>query len=194
MNQVRKPTKRKQQKLSIELLIYRKRSHDKISQIKSAGLIIAAICRKPLNVSQMEEDLSELCKHILQQSKAINQSTDLTRKGEAIKTSFTEKRKKLNFFFGEKTFTNFQACYKNKGTNTKCTKNISDSKNQQNNSAMYNSIMADLGYYCEDLMGKPPCENAIVGVGSLAREEITPYSDFEHINLLRGDITYKTHL
>ena len=30
-------------------------------------------------------------------------------------------------------------------------------------------------------MGEAPCEYAIVGMGSLAREEITAYSDFEHI-------------
>ena len=58
----------------------------------------------------------------------------------------------------------------------------------------YKSIMADISNYCENVMGKPPCEYAIVGMGSLAREEITPYSDFEHIILLFDDVNYKSHL
>ena len=43
-------------------------------------------------------------------------------------------------------------------------------------------------------MGKPPCEYAIVGMGSLAHEEITSNSDFEHIILLIGVKNYKSHL
>ena len=43
-------------------------------------------------------------------------------------------------------------------------------------------------------MGKPPCEYAVVGMGSLAREEITPYSDFEHIILLSDDENYASYL
>ena len=43
-------------------------------------------------------------------------------------------------------------------------------------------------------MGKPPCEYSIVGMGSLARKEITPYSDFEHIIFLHDDENYDQHL
>ena len=43
-------------------------------------------------------------------------------------------------------------------------------------------------------MGEAPCEYAIVGTGSLACEEITPYSDFEHIILLCNDKNYKSYL
>jgi len=40
----------------------------------------------------------------------------------------------------------------------------------------YKTIMAELGKYCEKVMGKPPCKYAISGMGSLAHEDITPYS------------------
>ena len=54
--------------------------------------------------------------------------------------------------------------------------------------------MAEISQYCEVIMGKAPCEYAIAGMGSLAREEITAYSDFEHIILLFDDENYKSYL
>ena len=47
----------------------------------------------------------------------------------------------------------------------------------------YLQIMADVSQICEDGMGNPPCQYAVVGMGSSARKEIIPYSDFEHIIL-----------
>ena len=54
--------------------------------------------------------------------------------------------------------------------------------------------MADISLFCQDVMGTPLCEYAIVGMGSFARCEITPYSDFEHIILLSEDKNYKSNL
>ena len=46
--------------------------------------------------------------------------------------------------------------------------------------------MADLAAYCHDVMGNSPSRLALVGMGSLARKEITPYSDFENIIVLEN--------
>jgi len=54
--------------------------------------------------------------------------------------------------------------------------------------------MSNISQFCEDIMGKPPCQYSIVGMGSLAQEEITPYSDFEYIILLCDDKNYKSYL
>ena len=58
----------------------------------------------------------------------------------------------------------------------------------------YKQIVAELSQYCEQVMGKAPCQYAIVGMGSLAREEITPYSEFEHVILLSDDKNCKSYL
>ena len=175
-------------------MIYRKRSPDKIALIKSAGLINAAIFRNPSNASQIKSDLFELCRHILQQSNAKNQSADLIKKGEEVKASITALREEVNVFLTTKV----------PQVPNHATRQTAQTLNAQKISAIqqinktiackYKSIMADISHYCEHVMGKPPCEYAIVGMGSLAREEITPYSDFEHIILLFDDINYESHL
>ena len=40
-------------------------------------------------------------------------------------------------------------------------------------------------------MGPTPCKYAVVGMGSLARNEISPYSDFEHIVIQENDQNMK---
>ena len=37
---------------------------------------------------------------------------------------------------------------------------------------------------CLAIMGKQPCEHTVLGLGSIARYEITPFSDFEHAIVL----------
>ena len=58
----------------------------------------------------------------------------------------------------------------------------------------YKQTMAELSQYCDGVIGKAPCVYTIVGMGSLAREDITTYSDFELIILLFNDENYKFDL
>ena len=51
----------------------------------------------------------------------------------------------------------------------------------------YIQIMGDVASYCRDVMGDAPCNFAIIGMGSLARKEITPFSDFEHVIALQDE-------
>ena len=172
-------------------LIYRRRSPDKISLIQSAGLLNAAIFRNPSNVSEIKTDLSELISHILFLANAKTQSTDLIQKATSVKQSLNEMRNDVN-----QTLSNCPAIVQNVQNKAKHFGALSDFMlkrqnakkfdktkkiNQINNfiAEKYNTIMADLSQFCEDVMGKPLCEYAIAGMGSLARNEITPYSDFE---------------
>ena len=175
-------------------LIYRNRSPDKISLIKSAGLLNAAIVRNPPNVSQIKSDLSELCRHILEQSNANKQFADLIGKSEQIKDFITKLRHEVEEFLkryvprvsGISFKTSLKALSKTKTTAIQKLNKLITHK--------YKQIMAELSQYCEDVLGKAPCEYTIIGMGSLAREEITAYSDFEHIILLCDDKNYRAYL
>jgi len=48
----------------------------------------------------------------------------------------------------------------------------------------YSDIMARVANFVQDVMGEPPCDFSLAGMGSLARHEITPYSDFENMILI----------
>ncbi|XP_077971942.1 uncharacterized protein LOC144427126 [Styela clava] len=56
------------------------------------------------------------------------------------------------------------------------------------NTQNYIDLMKCIAYYCMKILGDCPCSFALVGLGSLAREEITLYSDFEHIIILEEGI------
>ena len=174
-------------------LIYRMRSPDKISLIKSAGLLNAAIVRNPPNVSQIKSDLSELCRHILQTAQA-NQTADLIGKSERVKDSVTNLRNEVKEFLENKVPRISEITSKTSRIALSKSKTTAIQELNKLIANKYKQTMAEISQYCEDTMGKAPCEYAIVGMGSLAREEITAYSDFEHIILLFDDENYKSYL
>ena len=172
-------------------LIYRQRSSDKISLIKCVGLLNAAIVRNPSNVSQIKSDLSNACLHILLKSGATNQRADLISKAKEVKTSFEKMRNEVIEFldFSKKILSNDENLKK------LITTKIGAIRYLNLEIAMkYKEIMAKLCLFCQEVMGSPSCEYAIVGMGSLARNEITTYSDFEHIILLCDQNNYQLHL
>ena len=177
-------------------LIYRRRSPNKIYLIQSVGLLNAAIFRDPSNVSEIKSHLSEVINHILIQAHANIQNADLLKKTNTIKESIKELRREVNQRLSNcltknQTYKFTRNPEKNKSTSEKV-KEIQQINNiiAQN----YITIMKDLSQFCEDVMGKPPCEYAIAGMGSLARNEITPYSDFEHVILLRDHMNHESDL
>ena len=175
-------------------LIYRQRSPDKISLIKSAGLLNAAIVRNPPNVSQIKSDLSELCRHILKQSNANNQTADLIGKSQQVKVSVTNLRNEVKVFLESKVPKISEITSKTNRIALNKAKTTAIQQLNKHIAHKYKQIMAELSQYCENVTGKPPCKYVVVGMGSLAREEITAYSDFEHIILLFDDENYKSYL
>ena len=170
-----------------------KLSPDKVSLIKSVGLLNSALAREPSNASDIENDLSNACQHILQQANASCQTVDLVQHAKHVIPQIESMRAKTNQALSEIQL--IKTGYKK--TNSKSEQEITIKliKNiQQQITTDYKQIMIKLCQYCVDVMGPPPCKFAVVGMGSLARKEITPYSDFEHMILLENLANYKIHL
>ena len=175
-------------------VIYRKRSPDKIALLKSAGLFNAAIVRNPSNIISIKSDLAEICQHILQLAKVKIQNVDLVKKAQQVKDLAEDLRTTTDAFLNKNmpnisinpTSKDFQKLISQKiSTSRELNKTIADK---------YKQIMADISQFCVNVIGNPPCEYAIAGMGSLARAEITPYSDFEHVILLFDSDDYICHL
>ena len=175
-------------------VIYRKRSPDKIALLKSVGLFNAAIVRNPSNIARIKFDLCEICQHILQIAGANHQNISLVKIAELVKIQVENLRTSINAYLKDErmdlssvpTSNDFQKMMSQKISAFRTINKIIANK--------YKQIMANISQFCEDVMGEPPCKYAVVGMGSLARDEITPYSDFEHIILLFDDKNYTLYL
>ena len=173
-------------------LIYRQRSPDKLSLIRCVGLLNAAIIRNP-DLVDVQRNIDEVCCHILRQANAQFQTEDLVKKTKEFKTLSNELRKTVKDFLSspdaEKISANSENLRVLENKKILAIKQINNTITKK-----YKEIMADISQFCENLMGKPPCSYAVVGMGSLARNEITPYSDFEHIIILSDNQNYEYHL
>ena len=73
--------------------IYRRKSPDKISLIRSIGLFNAAIVRKPENIENVLKDLQETCSEVLKQANAKRLNSNLVIKSKTFKKSVKNMRK-----------------------------------------------------------------------------------------------------
>ena len=168
-------------------LVYFQKRTSKVSLIKSVGLLNSAIARNPKRISLIKQDLSKVCQFILKQANAEDSTADLIEKANKVKVNVDLRRSKvsrrLTFLKTIQDFDKINNANRiaQQKTKIKFIKNI-----QLEIARNYTRIMKDLSRFCERVMGPPPCEFAVVGMGSLARNEITPYSDFEHIILLEN--------
>jgi len=180
-------------------LLYKTKSPDKISLIQSAALMNAAIARQPLN-KKFQRDLEDLCKHVLECARAKEEKLNLIDISKQVKKSFVNLRKdvekKLEIFTpinkggaleAMKDFFFQRDRFEQEERKTRAVKIIQDYISQK-----YTSFMSFISQHCIEIMGKPPCNYALVGMGSLARKEITPYSDFEHIIVLEN-LRFRKH-
>ena len=176
-------------------LLYRKKSPDKISLIKSAGLFNASLARKPLDVLQIKSDLSELCQHILNLAQAKNQTLSLEKKAGEVSINIKKLRSNVKTFLNSEPVKEIPPHLDCKTLHTlEENKSLAIEHLNITIAERCKLLMAELSQFCQDVMGKPPCEYAVVGMGSLARNEITPYSDFEHVIVLFDEEDYETNL
>ena len=167
-------------------LHYKQKSPDKLSLIKSAGLLNAAWVRNPRNALQIETYLEDVCCEILKCAKAQIQNVDLIQESNKIAEMIKEMRKYLKSELGP-----IQRYISQEADNYELfeyqTLKISSIHSLQNKiTSDYTKIMSQISKISKKVMGKAPCNFAVIGMGSLARNEITPYSDFEHVIVLEN--------
>ena len=171
------------QNIPDNIVLKKSQKQKMFSLIRSAALYNAAILRSAEDTKIIKQDLAELCSYILQQSGAVNKRADLIQQATNVKQQVTEMRIKVEQLLSEIPSINGQSDKytpgKSKQTKVSFIRDV-----QEQISDSYMKIMRNLAKYCLSVMGDAPCKFAVVGMGSLARKEITPYSDFEHVIVL----------
>ena len=169
-------------------ILYMDQSSNKtnmLSLIRAAALFNAAIARNSINVSLVRESLRKLCYHI-QKKAGCSKREDLIQQAEQVKIGVKSMRDKAKNALGSlqniPDYLETEELFLRQKQKTEKVKEIQDGVTQD-----YKRIMANICQFCEKVMGKSPCQYVLVGMGSLARKEITPYSDFEHFIILQNN-------
>ena len=157
-----------------------KRDSDPICLIQNAALHNAAIVRSANNQHEIQQDLEHLCKFILSKARANNQEADLIKQTNIVKVRFDllheYVKQQLKLIPQIPELTAESETNKMEQEKIRLVRTLLHYITQT-----YIKIMADLASYCHDVMGNAPCNFGIIGMGSIARKEITAYSDFEHV-------------
>ncbi|CAK8672792.1 unnamed protein product [Clavelina lepadiformis] len=154
----------------------------KLSIIRSAALFNAAVTRQPGN-EQFKQSLKDFCSDLLETVGAKILDADLLKIAQEVKEMVKEMRKKNNESLQQVNNIPYDVTIdEQKELEAEKITNIKTIQAQITEN--YKNMMKFVSNECEKIMGNPPCKYSITGMGSLARCEITPYSDFEHIILL----------
>ena len=176
----------KSAKIFYELgVIYRQKSPDKFSLIRAAALFNASRVRSFEFEEKCAQRLYELGNHIQNLANADNKQ-NLLVKANKIAEQITIMRKTV--YHALNALEQVPECHKRDELYNFEANKISKVRNIQHHvTNEYISIMSNLSAFCEHVMGEPPCLFSVIGMGSLARKEVTPYSDFEHVIVLKED-------
>jgi len=161
--------------------VYRQRSPNKLDLIiRSVMLFKAALVRISDNAEEIRKDLKEVCNHVLKLANAKCSYTDLRNEASSMKESIQDFRSKVKHSLETNDF------YKNMQKNIKIIEDLQNEIYQ-----WYSNPMKNVINICQNICGSAPCQYAVIGMGSLARKEITLYSDFEHATLLEEGVQHR---
>ena len=159
---------------------------DKISLIRSAVFYNAALARRPEH-DEIKQNLKKLSSHVLEISPAKNKDVDLCQITNEVRKQVTVMREFTNSSL--KRLDKIPIGLESEDLHKMEKQKIETIEKVQNEIAKkFTEIMDFISKQCVDIMGNPPCRYSIVGMGSLARREITPYSDFEHVIVLEDGV------
>ena len=165
-------------------VIYLNRAHqtqDKLCFIQSATLLNAAIVRDPENKAKVEDDLNTLSRCLL---KAANAEGDILRESRRVKERVEKMRDdaKSELKKSENIPENAEGDELRQLEESKIARIQKIMEKVTND---FKAIMKGIDEFCSDIMGESPCDYALAGMGSLARGDVTPYSDFQSLIVLQ---------
>ena len=156
---------------------------NKRKYIQSAALLNCALDRQPLS-KEIGEDLQKLCADLLKNSKAQLQHFGLVEFTRNLKKEIDQWRNDL-----KKRATVLlpivDEVVENDLKQFECQK-INTVESLQNEIAeKYKYFMKEISRVTVEVLGHNPCDFSLIGLGSMTRREITPFSDFESLILLK---------
>ena len=157
----------------------------KFAFMQSATLLNGAFARYPRE--EIRNDLQTLCSELLKAAGASNQEFDILKYSNLLKSEIEEWRmnlkedaKKITFVpegNDESISADLQNC------------KVKDVETLQTQiTERHKSLMVKVSETCISILGEAPCQYALVGMGLMARKEVTPYSDFENMILLEQGV------
>ena len=171
-------------------LIYMKRNSSQRCIIQSAALFMAAQVRK--YHEQTEKDLEKLWCTVQEKAGNKKKIISLNSVSRKIKKNVHQMRLQTKRSVNQLPMLEFDMPTEEMHKSEKeKIKNIKRIQKQLFNS--YTNIMKDVAKSCLEILAKPQCKFALIGMGSLARKEVTPYSDFECFILLEEGVQFSSH-
>ncbi|CAK8674792.1 unnamed protein product [Clavelina lepadiformis] len=177
--------------------LYENNAENKRDLIKAAALFNAAIVRQP-QIITFQKNLKTLCRNILRVAEALKLEANLIEISQQLKEKIETMRKNADKRLqshitdipnAEEIMTNLHFYVTNeKMFNLEQVEIRQMQDLQMEISQDYTDLMVFVAKKCEEIMGNPPCRYCVAGMGSLARKEITPYSDFEHVIILEEGV------
>ena len=166
--------------------VMRDRNDDKTCYVQSAIMYRAALLRDISNADEIKADLQKLCSGTLRKAGVKSKHPSLLELSQQTLDNVTQFRDKIETKLQDIVVVP-------EGTRGVELKDLEERKITQVQSIQTSvttdiiAVMTETIKACMSLLGKPPCGFAVVGIGALARNEVTPYSLFEYvITLQRG--------
>ena len=163
----------------------------KITFIQSAALLNCALEREQVQSTkkQIKKNLRNLCFETLLSAKARRHKFDLINFANELKKDVDKWRENVK----RKVETSFPISKRIKKESLQQFKfeqqKVSDIEALQDKiTEKYKEFMRKVSQMTIKVLGDLPCDFALVGMGSLARKEITPYSDFENIIVMQEGV------
>ena len=165
-------------------------SQIKLLFIRSAALLNSAIVREPQEVDQVKKDLKDLCFRLLKTAGANLQNFDLVKFAKDEKQKLQDWRESVKKEASAISAVSENVTNEEESNQSELQKIKQVEKLQDKITEKYKSFMEKISQKCIEVLGNLPCNFALVGMGSLASKNITPYSDFENFIVMQDGVQY----